>query len=120
MLFLIKSSNHKECIRRKVFLDKWRLPLKSLKFETTFANRPVLKSPKLMMLECFLFNDVNQSIKYHLNSNHKVCETDDKRFSMLSIKRGAKDYLRILGTTSNPTSGFPASKFMFKMFLNGQ
>ena len=109
-LSLMKAKDAKEWMRKEGILDKWILPLNELNKGTSFAGHPVGNSPELMPLDCSLFNDVNQSVNYHINITRNLSEEDDKKFSMSSMKRGVSAYLRILEPTIDPNAGCPSSK----------
>ena len=107
-LSLMKAKDAKEWMRKEGILDKCILPLNELNKGTSFEGHPVGNSPELMPLHCSLFNDV--SVNYHINITRKLSENDDKKFSMSSIKRGVRAYLRILEPTADPNAGCPSSK----------
>lgn len=81
-LSLMKVKDTKEWMIKQGIFAKWILPLNDLNKGKPFAGHPVGNLLELILLECPLCNDFNQSVNYHINITRKLDEEDDIQFSM--------------------------------------
>ena len=79
--------------------------------EIFWAPCPVGNSPEFMPWDCSLKNDLKLSCDHHVIFTNNLTDTDPKKISMSSPKRGAQCLMRLL----YPDSGvFPSSTRIIK------
>ena len=63
-----------------------------------------------MPLDCSLFHDLNTSVNYHVMIAKQLLENDLRKFSISTVIRGVKAYLRVLAPPDDLTIGSPTSR----------
>jgi hypothetical protein len=83
------------------YINHWILLSSGVNSGTIYAKRPPGDSPEFMPLDTSLLGDAHACVKRHVMITEAFSESDVNTFSLLTPRRVASVYLRIL----NPVSG---------------
>lgn len=99
-LSLMACEQTRQWMSEMGYLKHWILPEHGLHTDDdglkNYHMKPVGNSPEFMPLDCSLNKDVHESVNRHVAATCHLPETDPKRFSLSTPKRGDLAYFRVL------------------------
>jgi len=96
-------------VEGKSLYDHWLLPAAGLNAGTDFAGKPVGNSPELMPLDCSLNKDLDDAVMRHILLSAHLKKDDERKFSLATIKSGARAYRLLWDPAHGPHGGSPTT-----------
>ena len=76
-MVLIIAKETMNCMRQNGYLHRWLLPLNGLQDGTTYADRPVGNTPKLIPLDKLLNCDILHSLRMHIVLSRYIVDEEE-------------------------------------------